>query len=800
MNRTSLSTLLATLFLAAPAVAASAPDDFSWLRGANHVPSYARNDVQTWMNYDPAVVDRDLDHAARLKLNCVRVFLQVAVYERDPKRFLENFESFLRLCEKHRIQMMPIIFDSCFGEFPDLEKYREKDWMACPGQNRLSPKDWPAMEQYVRDVVGSHKEDRRIVMWDVMNEPYVTSFNSEADRQTIHTFLGQALEMVRRQQPRQPLTVGWESWNLAVDPGQYADKVDVIAFHNYTPELRQAVRSARAGAHKLGKPVVINEVVGRPHQGFQFAMPILREEKIGWCFWELMLARSQFSRNDPPYQGLVYPEGQSYDAEEIAQVMNASNEEAAQLFPQRRWTREQAWAWYRKQPWIIGFNYVPSTAANSTEFWSAETFDEQTIGRELGWGAQLGFNSCRVFMQYLVWKQDLNGLKKRLDKFLGLAHQHGLTTTLVLFDDCAFGDPPLAEPHLGKQRDPIPGMILPSWTPSPGHKTLSDSDAWPDLEKYIRDIVGAFGRDPRVLMWDLYNEPSRSLPLVEATFRWARATHPTQPLTMGPFGGPAEFGRRQLELSDVISFHFYGNYDGLRGQIADYKKHLRPVINTEWMARLQGSQWATDLPLFKQEAVGCYNWGLVNGRTQCQFAWYHKRGTPEPKVWFHDLFHRDGQPYDAAEHEVIRQTTADKSIAWSTADYSKPQTKPGQPAHVEDGIKFSDGWTRWTGSGPRKDRLHYAKEAGATATWEAKGGSVVLLHKVGPDCGLALALIDGEPAPKPRLDTFSPTVEWNRRTVLATNLPPGRHIATIITLGQKNETSADSYVQIVDIE
>ena len=135
---------------------------------------------------------------------------------------------------------------------------------------------------------------------------------------------------------------------------------------------------------------------------------------------------------------------------------------------------------------------MPSTAANTTEFWSAETFDEKTIDRELGWGAGLGFNSCRVFVQYLVWKHDPAGLKQRLDKFLALADQHGLTTTLVLFDDCAFGDPPQTEPYLGKQRDPIPGMILPSWTPSPGHKTLADQDAWPDLEKYVKDIVGTF--------------------------------------------------------------------------------------------------------------------------------------------------------------------------------------------------------------------------------------------------------------------------------------------------------------------
>jgi beta-1,2-mannobiose phosphorylase / 1,2-beta-oligomannan phosphorylase len=788
-----------------------------------------------------------------------------------------------------------------------------------------------------------------------------------------------------------------------------------------------------------------------------------------------------------------------------------------------RWSAERAWTWYRQQPWIVGFNYVPSTAANTTEFWSAEAFDEKTIDRELGWGAGLGFNSCRVFVQYLVWKNDPAGLKRRLDRFLAIADRHGLTTTLVLFDDCAFGDPPQTEPYLGKQREPIPGMILPSWTPSPGLKAVTNTNAWPDLERYIKDIVGSFGQDKRVLLWDLYNEPgnsglgNRSLPLVGATFAWARAARPSQPLTMSPWGAPAEISRRQLELSDVISFHFYGNYEGLRNQIVDYKKHLRPVISTEWMARLQGSRWASDLPLFKHEAVGCYSWGLVNGRTQCQFAWFHRRGTPEPKVWFHDLFHQDGRPFDAAEHEAIRQTTANKAIDWAATDYTQPQTAPGGPpprllfgdatrhgrpfakdpsvlrlgqrylmyysmvpatnkalpkgwaigiaesrdlvnwqkageilpaqtceqnglvngkalliggrvhlfynsygngrndalchavsddglrftrdpsnpilrstgtwnsgraidcdafecggrlwliyatrdpsmqtqmlaaatadlksgfgrgawtpvgdgpilkpelpwetrcieapsvlqrggtlylfygggynndpqqigcavstdgrrwtrlfreplipngrpgdwnssetghpgvfedadgrtylfvqgnhdkgrtwfisayeltwegsrpavrwdspkfpmkrsgpaAHSEDGIAFSEGWTCWTGAGPKGDHLHYANRAGTTASWETQGETVTLIHKIGPDCGVARVLIDGQPANAPQLDTYSPTVEWNRRTVLATNLSPGRHTVNIVNLGTKHEKSSNTYVQIVGFE
>ena len=798
MNQHPWLALPASLLLASAVIGAPAAGDFAAMRGANYVPSYARNDVQTWMDYDPAVIDRELGYAERLKLNTVRVFLQIAVYEHNPQRFLDNFENFLGLCEKHHIRMMPVVFDSCFGEFPDLVKYRDMDWMACPGQNRLGPEHWPAMEKYVHDVVGTHKQDPRIVLWDVMNEPYITSFNKDADKKLIHTFLGRALDMARATGPVQPLSVGWEFWPLAIDPQQHLDQVDVISFHNYTTDLAEAIAKAREGALKPGKPVIINEVVRRPGQTFDYAMRTLRETKIGWCFWELMLGKTEFSRGDNPIQGIIYPDGTCRDAREVAAVMNSSFAEAQQLFPQRRWTVDQAWDWYKKQPWIVGFNYVPSTAANTTEFWSADTFDKETIDRELGWAHGLGFNTCRVFVQYLVWKHDPEGLKHRIDKFLALASKHGLTTTLVLFDDCAFGDPPQTEPFLGKQRDPIPGMILPSWTPSPGYQTLSNKDNWPDLEKYIKDIVGTFRRDQRVLMWDLYNEPSRSLPFAEATFAWARAVNPYQPLTMGPFGGPADISKRQIELSDVISFHYYGNCEGLLGHIASYKQYLRPVINTEWMARLAGSKWETDLPVFKQEGVGCYNWGLVNGRTQAQFSWSDKRGTPEPKVWFHDLFHQDGMPFDPEEHEVIRKTTAEKSINWAAADYTKP--RDFTHAHTEDGIKYSDGWTRWTGAGPQKRCLHYAREEGRQAEIRFKGTGIALIHKTGPDCGTARILIDGKPAATAERDTYSAAVDWNRHTVVAQGLPPGEHELSVQVTGRKNTASSDAYVQLVSFE
>ena len=72
-------------------------------------------------------------------------------------------------------------------------------------------------------------------------------------------------------------------------------------------------------------------------------------------------------------------------AEDFSAMRGANHVASRKAVPQQRWTADEAWAWYRARPWIVGFNFVPSTAGNTTEFWAAETFDEKTIDRELGW-------------------------------------------------------------------------------------------------------------------------------------------------------------------------------------------------------------------------------------------------------------------------------------------------------------------------------------------------------------------------------------------------------------------------------
>src|ERR1700758_5513262 len=175
---------------------------------------------------------------------------------------------------------------------------------------------------------------------------------------------------------------------------------------------------------------------------------------------------------------------------------------ATGLHAQDRWTEEQANAWYARQPWPVGANFLPSTAINELEMWQAETFDTATIDRELGWAEGIGMNTMRVFLHNLLWEQDPEGFKKRIDEFLTIAARHHIRPIFVLFDSC--WDP---FPKLGPQHPPIPGVHNSGWVQAPGAKILADSSQYPQLESYVKGVVGGFANDQRILAWDVWNEP-----------------------------------------------------------------------------------------------------------------------------------------------------------------------------------------------------------------------------------------------------------------------------------------------------
>jgi len=327
------------------------------------------------------------------------------------------------------------------------------------------------------------------------------------------------------------------------------------------------------------------------------------------------------------------------------------------------WSKEKASEWYSKKGWLRGCNFIPSTAINQLEMWQKETFDPVTIDRELGYAESIGLNAMRVFLHHVAWEIDPDGFKKRVDEYLAIADKHHIQTMFVFFDDC--WDENYAA---GKQRDPKPGIHNSGWIRDPGKLYYDNPALINTLEKYVKDVLTTFKHDKRILLWDVYNEPgnsnygNKSLVLLGKVFSWGRQINPDQPLSAGLWSKDlTDLNAFQLKNSDVITYHNYNDEKEHALVIDTLAKYGRPMICTEYMARTRVSKFQNIMPLLKQNNVGAINWGFVSGKTNTIYAW----DTPmpdgsEPKVWFHDIFRKDGTPYSQEEIELIKSLTGKK--------------------------------------------------------------------------------------------------------------------------------------------
>ena len=331
-----------------------------------------------------------------------------------------------------------------------------------------------------------------------------------------------------------------------------------------------------------------------------------------------------------------------------------------------RWSAARARQWQSDVGWLVGCNFTPSTASNQLEMFQPGTYDPVTIDRELGWAAELGFTSIRLFLHHLL--VEVPGFLDRLDEVLDIADAHGIGAMPVLFDGC--WNP---ESALGPPPEPRPGVHNSRWLQSPGSAILRDRSRWDSLRPYVETVMGRFGEDRRVHAWDLFNEPNQvdvyfpstgtpdkhhlAAGLLERVFDWAQVIDPDQPLTAGVFLGTSgateragAINRCMLSRSDVISFHSYQGRERLVAAIDHLERYERPLLCTEWLGRPTST--ADLIDVLADRGVGAYCWGLVDGRTQTKFPWVSWiRTTPEHAPWFHELLHPDGTPYDPAEVE-----------------------------------------------------------------------------------------------------------------------------------------------------
>ena len=322
-----------------------------WPVGADFLPSTAINELEMWQadSYDAATIDRELGWAELIGMNTMRVFLHNLLWEQDAAGFQKRMDDFLTIAARHHIRPVFVLFDSCWEPFPKLGPQHppipgvhNSGWVQAPGAVVLADAtQYPKLEQYVKGVVGAFANDKRILAWDLWNEPDNGNDSSYAKgeprnkNEIIAQLLPQVFEWARSARPSQPLTSGvwhgdWSSLAVMTPVAQIQiQQSDVISFHDYGwPETFEAHVKMLEQFHR---PLICTEYMARNiGSTFDTVLPIAKREHVGAINWGLVAGKSQtwipWDSWQRPYvsdqpaiwqHDVFYPDGKPYREREV---------------------------------------------------------------------------------------------------------------------------------------------------------------------------------------------------------------------------------------------------------------------------------------------------------------------------------------------------------------------------------------------------------------------------------------------------------------------------------------------------
>jgi len=190
-----------------------------WLRGSNFNPSTAINQLETWQaeSFDTATINRELGWAQGIGMNVMRVYLHHLAWEVDNNGFKKRMDTYLKIANNHDIKTVFVFFDDCWnptyqaGKQPDPKPgVHNSGWVRDPGDLLYSDTTLiKTLEAYVKDVLTTFKDDKRIAIWDLYNEPGNSGYGNKS-----LPLLEKVFQWGREVNPSQPLSSA--VWNLSL--------------------------------------------------------------------------------------------------------------------------------------------------------------------------------------------------------------------------------------------------------------------------------------------------------------------------------------------------------------------------------------------------------------------------------------------------------------------------------------------------------------------------------------------------------------------------------------------------------
>lgn len=306
--------------------------NYPWLRGVNFNPSTAINQLEFWQaeTFDPVTIDRELGWAENIGLNCMRVYLHHAAWEVDRSGFKKRIKEYLSIAEKHNISTMFVFFDDCWnpnysvGQQPDPKPgVHNSGWVSDPGDLLFTSSNMlPVLETYVKDILETFKDDKRIILWDLYNEPGNSGYNNKS-----MPLLKSVFKWARQINPSQPISSGVWNKELSDLNNFQLENSDIITYHNYNDEINHQM--AIDSLKMYNRPMICTEYMARRNNSlFGNIMPILKEQGIGAISWGLVDGKSntKYAWDEPIPDGsepelwfheIFHKDGTPYSQKEI---------------------------------------------------------------------------------------------------------------------------------------------------------------------------------------------------------------------------------------------------------------------------------------------------------------------------------------------------------------------------------------------------------------------------------------------------------------------------------------------------
>ena len=305
--------------------------NYGWLSGCDFIPSTAVNQLEMWQKetFDSVTIDRELGYAQSVGLNCMRVFLHNVAWQVDSTGFKQRMNTYLDIAGNHKVITIFVFFDDCWNatyqagiQPAPRPGIHNSGWVRDPGQLLYdSPMVVKTLERYVKSVLTTFKNDKRILLWDLYNEPG----NSEYGNKSL-VLLKEVFRWSREVNPDQPLSVGvWNQKLIDLNTFQLANS-DVITYHNY--EDAKHHQQCTDTLQKYGRPVICTEYMARPRNSTFFnIMPLLKKKNIGAINWGLVAGKTntKYAWDTPMPDGaepkiwfheIFKPDGAPYDKKE----------------------------------------------------------------------------------------------------------------------------------------------------------------------------------------------------------------------------------------------------------------------------------------------------------------------------------------------------------------------------------------------------------------------------------------------------------------------------------------------------